>query len=216
MGVGERACLLLIQRDGPQAIDCLAAKLATSARQVRRWLASLERQGYAHRSRGVAELTPTAAVDCVFRTNTFSTTAQLNSYRTDAHVRRPDNQGGGKGGVFQVPESSVVEEKTTGARSSEEKKSKPHAERDAAAAEDRAARLARWLVRQIEGLGWSPAYRIATAVERGEWSTAELRRVLGVTLARRSRGELAGPAWQYFVTSCKNEIDRCGYRWARA
>lgn len=83
-----------------------------------------------------------------------------------------------------------------------------------AALDDRAAGLARWLIGQLAGLQWSPAYRIGVAIAEGQWSSAELRRVLRATLARRAAGGLDCD-WGYFVTSCKNEIERQGFPWLR-
>lgn len=204
--------LLLLQRDGAQPVECLAGKLAVSPRQIRNLVASLEQSGHAHRSRGVVELL--RQTDCVFRVNTFSTPAQLNSYRMEIPFRPAETAGGERGGLLTVPESSLAQQKTTVlcARLREEGAETDF--REGGTEAQRAEQLARWLVRQIEGLVWSPAYRIGLAVARGEWTAGDVRRVVSVTLAKRGRGELTGPAWQYFVTACKNEISRRGFRWS--
>lgn len=217
--------LLLLQRDGTQPIELLAGKLATSARHVRRLVASLEQIGYVHRSQGVVEMLAAATADSVFYQHVFPV-AQLNTPRADLGVRPPDNLGGERGGLLTDPESSPAQEKTKRACASLRLKRgadlgvRGPGERDsehAAGGDDRlddeAARIARWLLGQLEGLAWSPAYRVGLAVAEGQWSTAELRRVLRTTLAKRAAGDLHGPAWGYFVTCCQNEIEREGYRW---
>lgn len=212
--------LLLLERDGPQPIECLARKLAATPRHVRDIVASLERIGYARRSLGVVEMLAAATAESVFHRHVFPI-AQINSASAEPEFRPRGTRvppGGERGGSsLRRSRVETARDKTYSARASQEKsaaepefRGDPHEEQ----LDDRAASLARWLMAQLADLAWSPAYRIGLAVAEGQWSTGELRRVLRATLAARGRAELRSEVG-YFVSACRSEIERAGYRWRR-